>query len=103
MSSNTYYSTVISRFFAVFVFQLSTRFRNFSTAFQILKSFKYLSRSNIAKCWIFSEIEGKVSLKRRILPKGLGNMVPLSESPTYPGSHLSEVFLMKFDKEVHGT
>ena len=31
------------------------------------------------------------------------NMVPLSESPTYPGSYLSEVFLMKFDKEVQGT
>ena len=30
----------------------------------------------------FSEIEGKVSLKRRILPKGLENMIPLSESPT---------------------
>ena len=44
----------------------------------------------------FSEIQG-------ILPKGLENMVPLSESPTYPGSHLSEAFLMKFDKEVHGT
>ena len=36
----------------------------------------------------FSEIEGKVSLRRRILLKGIGNMVPLSESPTYPGSHL---------------
>ena len=57
----------------------------------------------MAKCSNFSEIEGKVSLKRGILPKGLENMVPLSESPTYPGSHLSEVFLMKFDKEVHGT
>ena len=56
----------------------------------------------MAKCSNFSEIEGKVSLKRRILPKGLENMVPLSESPTYPGSHLSEVFSMKFDKEVHG-
>ena len=30
-------------------------------------------------------------------------MVPVSESPTYPGSNLCEVFLMKFDKEVHGT
>ena len=40
---------------------------------------------------------------RRIFPKGLENMVPLSESPTNPGSHLSEVFLMKFHKEVHGT
>ena len=46
----------------------------------------------MAKCSNFSEIEGKVSLKRRILPKGLENMVPLRE-----------VFLMKFDKEVHGT
>ena len=56
----------------------------------------------MAKCSNFSEIEGKVSLKRRNLPKGLENMVPLSGSPTYPGSHLSEVFLMKFDKEVYG-
>ena len=46
----------------------------------------------MAKCSNFSEIEGKVSLKRSILPKGLENVVPLSESPTYPGSHLSEVF-----------
>ena len=58
----------------------------------------------MAKFSNFSEIDGKVSLKRRILPKGIENMVPLSgESPTYPGSHLSEVFSMKFDKEVHGT
>ena len=57
----------------------------------------------MAKCSNFSEIEGKVSLKRRIFLKGLENMVPLSESPTYPGSQLSEVFSMKFDKEVHGT
>ena len=57
----------------------------------------------MAKCLNFSEIEGKVLLKRRILPKGLENMVPLSKCPTYPGSHLSEVFLMKFDKEVHRT
>ena len=44
------------------------------------------------KCSNFSEIEGKVSLKRRILPKGHENMVPLGESSIYPGSHLSEVF-----------
>ena len=45
----------------------------------------------MAKCSNFSEIEGKVSLKRRILPKGIENMVPLSESPTYPGSHFRDL------------
>ena len=57
----------------------------------------------MAKCSNVSEIEGRVSLKRINLPKGLENMIPFSDGPTYPGSHLSEVFLMKFDKEVHGT
>ena len=33
----------------------------------------------MAKCSNFSEIEGKASLKRGILPKGLGNIVPLNE------------------------
>ena len=37
----------------------------------------------MAKCSNFSEIEGKVSLKRRILPKGLENIVPLIESILY--------------------
>ena len=46
----------------------------------------------MAKCSNFSEIEGKVSLKRRNLPKVLENMVQLSESPTYPGTHLSRVY-----------
>ena len=54
----------------------------------------------MAKCSNFSEIEGKVPLKLQLT--GNENMVPVSESPTYPGSHLSEVFLMKFDKEIHG-
>ena len=57
----------------------------------------------MAKCSNFSEIKGKVPLKRSFQLTGNENMVPVSESPTYPGSHLSEVFLMKFDKEVHGT
>ena len=57
----------------------------------------------MAKCSNFSEIKRKVPLKRSFQLTGNENMVPVSESPTYPGSHLSEVFLMKFDKEVHGT
>ena len=57
----------------------------------------------MAKCSNFSEIEGKIPLKRSHQLTGNENMVLVSESPTYPGSHLSEVFLMKFDKEVHGT
>ena len=55
------------------------------------------------KCSNFSEIEGKAPLKRTFQLTGNENMVTVSESPTYPGSHLSEAFLMKFDKEVHGT
>ena len=88
MSSNTYYNTVIPRFLP-FCLEVSILLL---ILFQIFKTLEYLSRSNMAKCSNFSEIEGKVSLKRRILPKGLENMVPLSESPTYPGSHLSEFF-----------
>ena len=42
--------TTVLLYFSRFVFQLSTRFRHFSTAFQIFKSFEYLSRSNMAKC-----------------------------------------------------
>ena len=57
----------------------------------------------MAKCLNFPEIEGKVPLKRSFQLTGNENMVPVSESPTYPGSHLSEVFLIKFDKEVQGT
>ena len=57
----------------------------------------------MAKYSNFSEIEGKVPLKRNFQLNGDENMVPVSESPTYPGSHLSKVFLMKFDKEVNGT
>ena len=40
----------------------------------------------------FSEIEGKVPLKRSFQLMGNENMVPVNESLTYPGSHLSEVF-----------
>ena len=89
-----------------YYYQLTLRNVNItivSTAFQIFKTFEYLSRLNMAKCSNFSEIEGKVPLKRSFQLTGNENMVPVSESPTYPGSHLSEVFLMKFDKEVHGT
>ena len=57
----------------------------------------------MAKCSIFSDIEGKVPLKPCFQFTGNENMVPVSDSPTYPGSHLSEVFLMIFDMEVHET
>ena len=56
----------------------------------------------MAKCSNFSEIEGKIPLKRCFQLAGNDNMVPVSESPTYPGYHLSEVFLLKFYKEAHG-
>ena len=49
----------------------------------------------MAKCSNFSEIEGKVSLKRRILPKGLENVCP-----TYPGSHLSRVYCIMYAFQV---
>ena len=57
----------------------------------------------MAKCSTFSKIEGKVPLKRSFQLTVNENMVPISESPTYQGSHLSEVFLIKFDMKVHGT
>ena len=46
----------------------------------------------MAKCSNFSEIEGKVPLKRSFQLTGNENMVPVSESPTYPGSHLSRLY-----------
>ena len=46
----------------------------------------------MAKCSNFSEIKGKVPLMRSFQLTGNENIVPVSESPTYPGSHLSEVF-----------
>ena len=46
----------------------------------------------MAKCSIFSEIEGKFSLKRKILPKGLENMVPHNEWSHLRESHLSRAF-----------
>ena len=45
----------------------------------------------------------KVPLKRRFLFNEPKKLVPLSESPTYPESQLSGVFLVKFSKEVQGT
>ena len=45
----------------------------------------------------------EVPLKRSFLFNESKKMVPLSESPTYPESQLSEVFLVKFSKEVQGT
>ena len=45
----------------------------------------------------------EVPLKRSFLFNGPKKLVPLSESPTYPGSQLSGVFLVKFSKEVQGT
>ena len=57
----------------------------------------------MVKCSNFSEIEGKVQLKRSFQLTGNENMVPVTESPTYPGVPLKQSFLMKFDKEVHGT
>ena len=44
-----------------------------------------------------------LDLKRSFQLTGNENMVPVSESPTYPGSNLSDFFKIKFDKEVHGT
>ena len=79
-------------FFAVLYSSYNINMRNFSTTFQIFKTFEYLSRSNITKCSNFSEIEGKVPLKRSFQLTGNENMVPVSESPTYPGSHLGECF-----------
>ena len=67
-----------------------------STAFQIFKTFEYLSRSIWQKCSNFSEIEGKVPLKRSFQLTGNENMVPISERPTYPGSHLSRVYCISF-------
>ena len=49
----------------------------------------------MAKCSNFSEIEGKVTLKRSFQLTGNKNMVPLSKSPTYPGSHLAKVPLIR--------
>ena len=45
----------------------------------------------------------EVPVKRSFLLKGPKKSVPLGESPTYPGSHLSEVFLVKSSAEVQGT
>ena len=45
----------------------------------------------------------EVPLKRSFLFNGPKKLVPLSESPTYPESQLSGVFLVKFSKEVQGT
>ena len=77
-------------------FKFFYSFSNFQNI-QIFKPF------NMAKCSNFSEIEGKVPLKRSFQLTGNENLVAVSQSPTYPWSHLSDVFLMKFDKEVHGT
>ena len=45
----------------------------------------------------------EVPLKRSFLFNGPKKLVPLSESPTYPESQFSGVFLVKFSKEVQGT
>ena len=45
----------------------------------------------------------EVPLKRSFLFNGPKKLVLLSESPTYPETQLSEVFLVKFSKEVQGT
>ena len=45
----------------------------------------------------------EVPLKRSFLFNGPKKLVPLSESPTYPGSQLSGVFLIKFSKDFQGT
>ena len=45
----------------------------------------------------------EVPLKWRFFFNGPKKVVPLSESPTYPESQLSGVFLVKFSKEVQGT
>ena len=46
----------------------------------------------MAKCLNIYAIEGKVPLKRSFQFTWNENMVPVSENPTYPGSHLSKVF-----------
>ena len=90
MSSDTYYCYIT---FLPFCLQVTILLRHVnitivSTAFQIFKTFEYLSRLNMAKCLNFSEIGGKVPLKRSFQLTGNENMVPVSESPTYQGSHL---------------
>ena len=48
-------------------------------------------------------IQNEVPLKRRFLFNGPKKLVPPSESPIYPESQLSGIFLVKFSKEVQGT
>ena len=43
------------------------------------------------------------AIKRSFCSKGPRKNVLLSRRPTYPGSHLSEVFLLEKGKEVQGT
>ena len=52
------------------------------------------------KCSNFSKIEGKVPLKRSFQFTGNENMVPVSESPTYPGSHLSRVYCIDINIDM---
>ena len=44
----------------------------------------------------------KVPLKRSFLLQGTKKTVPVNESPSYPGSHLSEVFLPKKMLKMRG-
>ena len=79
MSSNTYYCYIT--FFDVLSSNITIYYCTLTLTDSaiILQLFKFSKHSDIP------EIEGKVSLKRRILQKGLENMAPPSE-----WSHLSE-------------
>ena len=44
----------------------------------------------------------KVPLKRSFFARGTEKMVPVSESPSYPGSHLCEVFLLRKGGKIRG-
>ena len=60
------------------------------------------SNSNFFASYLGSHCN-EVPLKRSFLFNGPKKLVPLSESPTYPESQLSRVFLVKFSNEVQGT
>ena len=44
----------------------------------------------------------EVPLKRSFIAQGTEKMVPVSESPSYPGSHLCEVFLLRKGGKMRG-
>ena len=44
----------------------------------------------------------EVPLKRSFFARGTEKMIPVSESPSYPGSHLCEVFLLRKGDKMRG-